>query len=70
MKIIPFPLVGITRLDYPVEEVLERAKSVGLTGVVILGYTEDGDYFGSSYADGGTVLWLLEQCKKRLLEIL
>jgi hypothetical protein len=24
--------------------------------------------FASSYADGGTVLWLLERCKARLME--
>ena len=35
-----------------------------------MGYTKEGDiYFSSSYADGGTVLWLMEICKKMLLDI-
>ena len=35
-----------------------------------MGFTADGDeeYFASSYADGGTVLWLLERLKKRLID--
>ena len=48
-----------------------------LDGVVILGYRKGdpenrnaGDeYFASSFADGGTVLWLLERCKHKLLHI-
>jgi hypothetical protein len=28
---------------------------------------DDNEVFASSYADGGTVLWLLERCKKRLI---
>jgi len=64
-KIIPF--TGITKLDLPPDQILDGAKGK-LTGLVIMGYTEDDEmYFASSYADGGTVLWLLEQCKKNLL---
>ena len=62
------PLNNLTRLDLPVDRVLESAKSE-LTGVVILGYDKEGDeYFASTYADGGDVLWLLERCKKSLLD--
>jgi len=58
----------ITRLDIPVERVLEGATGK-LSSVVILGYTTDDDlYFASSLADGGDVLWLLEKAKKLLLE--
>lgn len=58
---------GITRLDLPVDRVLDGARDV-LEGVVILGYTKDGsEYFASTYADGGDVLWLLERCKTLLL---
>lgn len=66
-KIIPF--TGITKLDMPPDRVLEEA--IGrLDGVVILGYTKDGEeYFGSTYADGGTVLWLLERLKLDLLRV-
>lgn len=63
------PIGCVTRLDLPVDQVLDAAKDMGLDGVVILGYREDGEqYFASTYADGGNVLWLLEMCKKELLE--
>ena len=66
-KVIPF--TGITRLDMPPDVILDKAKGK-LEGVIVIGYTEDGDeYFASSYADGGTVNWLLDRCKSRLLEI-
>lgn len=64
-KIIPF--TGITKLDIDPDQILESNKG-DLEGVVILGYNHLGyEVFASSYADGGTVLWLLERCKKRLL---
>jgi hypothetical protein len=65
-KIIPF--TGITSLDLPPDLILDQAKGK-LEGVVILGFLEDGSetYFASSYADGGTVLWLLEKLKLQLL---
>ena len=63
------PLGCITKLDLPVDRVLESAKGK-LEGVVLLGYDNDGNsYFASTYADGGDVLWLLECAKKQLLEI-
>ena len=66
-KVIPFG--GITKLDLDPDMVLENNKGK-LEGVVILGYGKDGDeYFASTYADGGEVLWLLERCKKMLLEM-
>jgi hypothetical protein len=59
---------GITSLDLPPERVLEAAIARGLRDVVICGHTADGDeYFASSAADGGTVLWALERAKLRLL---
>lgn len=61
---------GITKLDLPPDRVLEGAAEAKLSGVVVLGYDADGNhFFSSSYADGGEVLWLLEKCKKRLLEM-
>ena len=64
-KVIPF--TGITKLDMPPDQILEAAKGK-LEGVVILAYDADGEeYFASSYADGGTVNWLLDRCKKKLL---
>lgn len=65
-KIIPFR--GVTKLDLDPDLILENNKG-SLAGVVILGWGHDGnEVFASSYADGGTVLWLLERCKQRLLE--
>ena len=60
---------GITKLNLPPDRVLEAAVGK-LDHVVIMGFTHDGDeYFASSQADGGDVMWLMERCKKRLLEI-
>lgn len=59
---------GITKLDLPPDRILDDAVGK-LEGVVILGYTKEGDeFFASSYADGGNVLWLLERLKRQLLE--
>jgi hypothetical protein len=64
-KVILF--TGVTKLDLPADRILEINLGK-LDGVVILGYDHDNnEVFASSYADGGTVLWLLERCKKRLL---
>ena len=47
-KVIKF--TGITKLDLPVDRVLDAAKET-LDGVVIMGYTTDGEeYFASTYA--------------------
>ena len=62
------PLGCITRLDLPTDQVLEEAKGPCSDGVVVLGFDTDGDlYFASSIADGGSVIWLLEQAKLALL---
>ena len=54
-KVIPFN--GITRLDLPPERILQMAIEADLEGVIVIGYTKDGEeYAASSYADGGTVL--------------
>lgn len=66
-NVVDFP--GITKLDLDPERVL-KAASGELTEVVILGFTKDGDeYFASSKADGGSVLWHLERAKLKLLNI-
>lgn len=60
---------GITRLDLPPDRLLEAAVGA-LDAVVILGYDKEGkEYFASSYADGGDVLWLMERLKKKLLDV-
>jgi len=63
------PLNNITRLDLPVDQVLEQAKGQ-LKSVVLLGYDNDGkEYFASSIADGAEVNWLLDRCKLQLLDM-
>jgi hypothetical protein len=65
-RVIPF--TGITRLDLPPDRILQAAVGK-LEGVVVMGWDHEGkEYFASSYADGGTVLWLAERMKKMLLE--
>jgi coenzyme F420-reducing hydrogenase delta subunit len=60
----------ITRLDIDPQRVLTAALEAGLEGVFVMGYTKEGEvYFASSYADGGTVMWLMELAKARLLKI-
>ena len=63
------PLNNVTRLDLPVDRVLDAAKDE-LQSVVLMGYKNDGSlYFSSTVADGGDVLWLMEQCKLALLGV-
>lgn len=64
-KIIP--IRGVTKLDIPPDRILEAAKGQ-MEGVVIIGFDKDGEvYAASSYADGGTVMWLLEACKNKMM---
>lgn len=63
------PLGNITRLDLLPDDVLERAKGE-MEGVILIGWDNEGElYFSSTYADGGTVLWLLEKTKQKLLNV-
>lgn len=59
----------VTKLDLNPDRVLNGAIGE-LESVVVLGYTKDGDeYFASSLSDGGTVLWLMERSKTKLLAV-
>lgn len=61
-----FILPVITSLDVPAERILDSARH--LKSVVIAGYDEEGnEWFASSLADGGDVLWLIERVKQELL---
>lgn len=65
-KIIPF--TGVTKLDLEPDTILDNLKG-DFEGFIIAGFGKDGEeIFASSYADGGTALWLAERFKKRLLE--
>lgn len=60
----------ITKLDIPIERVLQKAMDAGLTEVVVIGFDADGDeYFAASKPDGGSVLWHLMRAQKRLLAV-
>ncbi len=60
----------VTTLDLSAERVLNAALATDLEAVVIIGYTKDGEeYFATSLADGGEVLWLLERHKLQLLSV-
>lgn len=63
-------LNGLTKLDLTANRVLNAAIDEELEGVVIMGYSKDGgEYFASSYADGGTCLWLIERLKRQLINM-
>lgn len=58
----------VTSKDLDPQRVLIGAINHNLEGVVVIGYDKQGyNYFASSYADGGTVLWLMEHYKLALL---
>jgi len=57
-------------INYDPAMILANALSDGMSSVVVLGYDlNNEDYFAASIADGGTVLWLMERAKQRLMEI-
>lgn len=63
------PLGNVIKLDKPVDYVLEETKGK-LDSCVIMGFNEHDElYFAASMADGGDVLWLIEQCKLALLQV-
>lgn len=65
-EVVNLPCVTI--YDLPPDRVLRGAIGQ-LAGCVVIGWDNDGiEYFVSSYADGGDVLWLLERCKIALLQ--
>ena len=61
-------LETITSLDLPPERIIRKAVEANLESVIVIGYDSDGaEYFASSVADGGSVIWMLERAKLRLL---
>lgn len=65
--LIKFP--GVSRLNTdPALELQEAMKVEDLESVVIMGFKKDGsEYFRSSIADGGSVMWLMRLCEHKLL---
>ncbi len=61
------PIGNLTRLDDNPDVILKAALGE-LEGVVITGFKKDGGLWAaSSYADGGTVMWLLEAAKTKMM---
>lgn len=58
---------GLTKLDVPVDKVLDGAASATLEAVFVLGRDADGTlYAASSVADMGDVLIMIEEWKHEL----
>jgi len=58
---------GATPLPFDADIMLDDAKGI-LESVVIVGEYEDGsEYFSSSVGNGPEVLWMLERAKLKLL---
>ena len=65
-------LPGITSLKVSPDRVIEAAAhdQYGLTEVVIIGTTKDGEfYFASSETDSPSVIYYLERAKHKLMKI-
>lgn len=61
---------GLTRLDTPVESVIQEAAEAELVEVVVIGFDKDGGfYLTSSKADGGAVMWLLAMAQRLRLDM-
>ncbi len=64
-NIIQLPVV--TKLDLNADRVLENLIGK-LDGFVLAGWDKEGnEFFSSTFADGGDVLWLVERLKLSLL---
>lgn len=60
----------VTRLDLPVDRVLNGAMEANQSSAVVIGYTEDGEfYIASTYASGSDMLWALELARHKLFKI-
>lgn len=60
---------GITRLDLNPDDVRDNIPD-GMEGIVVMGYTAEGEfYFASSYADGAQLIYLAEVMKHKLMRI-
>ena len=67
-EVVDLPVV--TKLDLSPDRVLAKATERGLESCVVVGYTKEGDeYFASTLADAGEVVWLLERSKHKLMKV-
>ena len=57
-----------SRQDIPAEKILQDAAKANLAGCVVIGWTQDEEFFrGWSYASHPEVLWLLEMLRHELV---
>lgn len=60
----------VTTLPVPCKRVIAAATKQKFSRVVIIGVLESGEeYFASSEADGGSVLWDMERAKHKLMQV-
>lgn len=64
LKLVP----AETKLDVDARKVLQGAIDQEVGTALVLGYTPDGEFYAaSSTGDGGTLLYLLETFKHKLM---
>ena len=65
-NVTTFP--GASRLSTPVPRILAAAAGKRLQDVIVIGWTDEGEfYFASSDANGAEILWLLRQAEHELI---
>jgi hypothetical protein len=63
-------LGNLTTLPIPTEKIISKAATCKFDRIIIIGLTADGEeYFASSEADGGCILWDMERAKFKLMNI-
>ena len=63
-------LQTVTTLDLNPDDVLRESVGLYPGGVFVCGWDESGAVqFSSSLADGGSILWLMEIAKVRLMKV-
>lgn len=69
LKLAPVSILPvITTHSIPVERVLDGAVAADLKYVMVIGRTQDGEfYFASTESDGGTALWEMETARLKLM---
>lgn len=59
----------ITKVDIPVDTILEGAREAGLKDVVVIGWIEgEGCYLATSSGDAPEIIFLIELAKKQVLD--
>jgi hypothetical protein len=59
----------VTKLDVPIDDVINGAKETKFESIIVIGWTEDeGHYFASSTGDAAEMLFILELAKKRVID--